>query len=690
MFIKKSDGITEQIVQIGGLLGNTLSAYGITDAASATVVANHLTDSGAHGATFANTAGAPVKRDSFGDFSANIITANVKGNVTGNVTGNATTATNATTHIADTSAVHGSTENNVSNALVKRNASGNFAAGIITANLVGNVTGDLTGNANTATSALTAVSVGGVTGLANLVTDVPLSNSGSGSPGTSTLAARSDHIHPLVSDALKAPISNPVFTGNPQAPTPVSSDSSKSLATTEFVQTVVSSAPIAGALTAHTGATTNVHGSTSANTANTIVQRDNSGNFSAGTITATLNGNASTATSVGGITGIGTATPLVETGLGSIGTSTLAARQDHVHPLSGVAIGAMSYQGTWNASTNSPTLTSGVGTKGWFYKVSVPGSTSIDGNTNWTLGDLIAYDGTTWDLIQGGTSDVVSVAGRVGTVVLTTADVAASTNKNYVTDAQSTVIGNTSNTNTGDETLSTIKTKLGIATLSGTNTGDEDLSSIKTKLGITTLSGSNTGDETLATIKTKLGITTLSGVNTGDQTLSGLGGVANTVTVNGHALSANVVVTASDVGNSTAQWNANQLNGITIDSAGPVTNDIMQFDGTNWKHLQPSELVGITGGLTKSVVSTNFAAVPNNMYFVNTSGGSINATLPASPATFITIKFVDYLSTFGTYHLTILANGNKIMGLLEDLIVSTHNASVELVYVDSTVGWRLV
>jgi hypothetical protein len=43
----------------------------------------------------------------------------------------------------------------------------------------------------------------------------------------------------------------------------------------------------------------------------------------------------------------------------------------------------------------------------------------------------------------------------------TTADIADSTNKRYVTDANLTVIGNTSGTNTGDETQSTILTKLG-------------------------------------------------------------------------------------------------------------------------------------------------------------------------------------------------------------------------------------
>jgi hypothetical protein len=48
----------------------------------------------------------------------------------------------------------------------------------------------------------------------------------------------------------------------------------------------------------------------------------------------------------------------------------------------------------------------------------------------------------------------------------TTADITDSTNKRYVTDAQLVVIGNTSGTNTGDETNATIKTKLGAATTS--------------------------------------------------------------------------------------------------------------------------------------------------------------------------------------------------------------------------------
>jgi hypothetical protein len=59
-----------------------------------------------------------------------------------------------------------------------------------------------------------------------------------------------------------------------------------------------------------------------------------------------------------------------------------------------------------------------------------------------------------------------------------------------------------------------------LTAITGTNTGDETLATIKAKLAVTILSGDNSGDETLTTIKTKLGIATLSGSNTGDQDLS--------------------------------------------------------------------------------------------------------------------------------------------------------------------------
>jgi hypothetical protein len=83
-------------------------------------------------------------------------------------------------------------------------------------------------------------------------------------------------------------------------------------------------------------------------------------------------------------------------------------------------IGALSYQGTWNADTNIPALTSSVGTKGHYYVVNVPGSTNLNGVTDWKVGDWAVYNGTAWEQIDN-TDDVVSVNGLTGAVVLTKA-----------------------------------------------------------------------------------------------------------------------------------------------------------------------------------------------------------------------------------------------------------------------------
>ncbi len=49
------------------------------------------------------------------------------------------------------------------------------------------------------------------------------------------------------------------------------------------------------------------------------------------------------------------------------------------------------YKGTWNATTNTPTLASGTGTTGEFYIVSVAGTTSLDGITDWQVGDWAIF-----------------------------------------------------------------------------------------------------------------------------------------------------------------------------------------------------------------------------------------------------------------------------------------------------------
>ena len=74
----------------------------------------------------------------------------------------------------------------------------------------------------------------------------------------------------------------------------------------------------------------------------------------------------------------------------------------------GAAAGSLVYQGTWNASTNNPTLTSSVGNKGYYYVVSVAGSTNLDGETLWGVGDWAVFNGSIWQKVDGGDTSTVT------------------------------------------------------------------------------------------------------------------------------------------------------------------------------------------------------------------------------------------------------------------------------------------
>tara|TARA_Y100000593_G_scaffold42994_1_gene82298 strand:- start:3294 stop:4949 length:1656 start_codon:yes stop_codon:yes gene_type:complete len=85
----------------------------------------------------------------------------------------------------------------------------------------------------------------------------------------------------------------------------------------------------------------------------------------------------------------------------------------------------LDYQGTWNASTNTPTLTSSTGTAGYYYIVNVAGTTNLDGITDWEIGDWAVFSSTgVWQKIDQSNT-VTSVNGQVGAVTLTASDVGA-------------------------------------------------------------------------------------------------------------------------------------------------------------------------------------------------------------------------------------------------------------------------
>lgn len=146
--------------------GATATTVAFVGGESAADIATSVTDTQA--ATAANTSSTIVKRDASGNFSANVITASLTGNastattatnftgsLSGDVTGTQSSTVVATVGGKSASAVSTSVDDtiaatnlNTPSTIVKRNASGNFAAGTITADLTGNVTGNVTGSAS--------------------------------------------------------------------------------------------------------------------------------------------------------------------------------------------------------------------------------------------------------------------------------------------------------------------------------------------------------------------------------------------------------------------------------------------------------------------------------------------------------------------------------------------------------------
>ena len=116
-------------------------------------------------------------------------------------------------------------------------------------------------------------------------------------------------------------------------------------------------------------------------------------------------------------------------------------------------MGQLEYQGVYDASGGT---TPGGAVKGYYWVISIAGTINA---IVYGVGDWIVYNGTSFDKVDN-TDAVTMVAGRTGAIVLVTNDITESTDKRYVTDAQKTILGNTSNTNTGDETTTTLGTKI--------------------------------------------------------------------------------------------------------------------------------------------------------------------------------------------------------------------------------------
>ena len=360
----------------------------------------------------------------------------------------------------------------------------------------------------------------------------------------------------------------------------------------------------------------------------------------------------------------------------------------------------------------------------------------------------------------------------------------------------------TSGTNTGDETLASIKSKLGISTLSGSNTGDQTLpttlpasdvygwAKAATKptytysevgaqaagtyaSGTGSASGTNTGDETLASIKSKLGISTLSGSNTGDQTLpttlpasdvyawakaatkpaytaaevgapsgsgthSGSSSGTNTgdqTNISGNAATASSAATvnaasaqqngdgwwrssgatgwysttyavgiyATEAGNVRTYNGANFISGGTVsgsnlsgthtgNSSGTNTGDqtlpttLPASDVYSWaKAASKPAYTATEVAMVVVVVSGTTQTAVAAAHYILTNGAATTLTLPSSPAAGDAVWVT---GANGLLTNVIARNGQTIMGSATDLTMNIADTTVQLRFVNSS--WRLL
>lgn len=97
-----------------------------------------------------------------------------------------------------------------------------------------------------------------------------------------------------------------------------------------------------------------------------------------------------------------------------------------------------------------------------------------------------------------------------------------------------------------------------------------------------------------------------------------------------------------------------------------------------------------TDVVTTETKTNSFTAESNYRYLIDTTGGSVTATLPATPTQNDIIEFVDLKGNFENNNLVLGRNGEKIMRLSEDMTVSQSNFAFKLIFSGSIDGWIVI
>lgn len=436
---------------------------------------------------------------------------------------------------------------------------------------------------------------------------------------------------------------------------------------------------LSGSVNSESGTFTVTSNATQLNTANTIVYRDNSGDFSAGTITANLAGNASTAD---------------------------ALSTGRTISLAGDLSGSVSFDGSTNVTLNASVA---------------------DDSHNHTIGNV---DGLQAAL--NAKAPLVSPA-LTGTPTAPTAAVGANTTQVATTAFVSTAVANLVDTapaalNTlnelaaalGDDPnfATTVSNQIGAKLDAAAYTASDVLAKIVTVDGSTSgldadlLDGQegsyyrNASNINAGTIGDAYLPATISSNITGNAATATRLATTRTIALGGDLVgstsfdgSSNVTITAS-VADDSHNHIIGNVDGLqaALDAKASLASPVLTgaptaptaTTGANTTQLATTAFVQtavankLIGG-TVTVASASKTLVADEFCTVINSGLTI--TLPSSPSPSDTVG----VSIAGAFtDTTIARNGEAIMGLAENLTVNKGNLSVMLKYVDATRGWRII
>ena len=399
---------------------------------------------------------------------------------------------------------------------------------------------------------------------------------------------------------------------------------------------------------------------TNANTANAIVARDGSGNFSAGTITASLTGTASNATQLGGTAAASwallasptfTGTPSAPTATSGTNTTQIATTQFVRTEVSNLVASAPTTLDTLNelatALGNDPnfatTVTTALGNKAGTTGGGASGTWGISVTGNASTATTLA-NSRNFSLTGDVTASAVSFNGG-GNVQLTTAIAAGSiVNADISASAAIATSKLAANTISGVALGSNLNT-LTIGTGLGGSSYNGSSAVTITNTGVLSFNGSTGAIQGVGSVVAGSNITISPTGGTGAVTINATVPTVNngTLTLNtsGNGISGTQTFTANQSGNSTFTVTSNATSANTVNaivsrdgsgnfSAGTITA-ALTGNASTATTLANSRNFSLTGDVTASAVSFNGGG--NVQLTTAIAAGSIvNADISASAA----------------------------------------------------------